>query len=84
MSIARRSFCGVKMKIMCMIKELASYSLIPRPFHVFQQLVTWCMAEWVEICNCASNRIQLHHQIDQTFLTFLTYIEKHEKAWVQG
>ena len=35
-----------------------------------------CMGEWAEICNRSSNRIRLHHQIDQAFLIFLAYVEK--------
>ena len=31
------------------------------------------MSKWVERRNRATNRIQLHHQIDQAFLTFLAY-----------
>ena len=38
-----------------------------------------CMDEWAEIQNCASNRIWLHHKIDQIFLA---HVEKQGKAWV--
>ena len=34
------------------------------------------VGELVEICNRTSNRVQLHHQIDQAFPIFLTYVEK--------
>ena len=40
-----------------------------------------CVGEWAEIHNCVSNRVQLYHQIDQTFLSFLM---NRWKALVQG
>ena len=46
--------------------------------------VTNYVGEYAEICNCASNCIRLHHQIDQAFLILLTYVEKYGKAWVRG
>ena len=42
------------------------------------------VGEWVEIHKCSSNCIRLHHQINLAFPIFLTYVEKHEKAWLRG
>ena len=54
-----------------------------RPRNGHDGHMTKWVSEWAEIRNCASNCVRLHHQIDQAFLIFLAYVEKHGKAWVQ-
>ena len=36
------------------------------------------------VAEIVTDTSSLHHQIDQAFLMFFVYIEKHGKAWVRG
>ena len=59
-------------------------TLVHAVSHMSNHDHTHYVGEWVEIHNCASNRVRIHRQIDQAFRIFLTYVERHGKAWVRG